>query len=451
MASFKPWQVIQVDLHDLPDLPATDEHGGLYLVFWWHGLPLGQLELTASQLPLSRAQLLEQALGTITPAVGDHLFASGFKANLPTLRKYRRPDRPPEAEALFTLERPLARLTALQQEAGAASLDAQAVSVIICTRDRPEQLKGCLAALQALNHKPCEIIVVDNAPTTDATRRLIEATPGVTYLLEPRPGLSIARNTGIQASTGSIIAFTDDDVRVHPDWLRHHLHAFADPKVMATTGLILTAELETEAQLMFHKGHAGAGWGYRALTFDGAYFASMKRRGVPVWQVGAGANMAFRRELFDRVGLFDERLGAGASGCSEDSEMWYRVLAEGWHCRYEPTAVVFHHHRAELSALEHQMHQYMRGHVTALLVQFERYRHWGNLRRAFGILPLFYSKLLLRSLLGGKKPGTLRAQILGCAAGFGYYLRYGRQQPRPAVLKQSHSVTPALRKEHADA
>ena len=450
MASFKPWKVMQLDLNkDLPDLPVSSEHGGVYLVFWWHGIPLGQLELAAPQLPLSRAQLLEQALEIITPAVGAHLFAQGFKANLPTLRKYRKPDRPPQPEALLGLERPLATLS--EQQRGSALQDAEAVSIIICTRDRPEQLKGCLAALQELNQKPREIIVVDNAPTTEMTRELVAQHPDVTYILEPRPGLSVARNTGIQASTGSIIAFTDDDVRVHPDWLRHHLRAFDDPKVMATTGLILTAELETEAQLLFHKGHAGAGWGYRALTFDSAYFASMKRRGVPVWQVGAGANMAFRREIFDRVGLFDERLGAGASGCSEDSEMWYRVLAEGWHCHYAPTAVVFHYHRAELSALENQMYQYMRGHIVALLVQFERYRHWGNLRRVLYILPLFYSKLLLRGLLGGKKPATLRAQILGCAAGLGYYLRHGRQQPKASASKQNHSVTPALMKEHADA
>ena len=58
-----------------------------------------------------------------------------------------------------------------------------------------------------------------------------------------------------------------------------------------------------------------------------------------MWKVGAGANMAFRRNVFDLVGLFDERLGAGAAGCSEDSEIWYRILANQLQIRYEPRAV----------------------------------------------------------------------------------------------------------------
>ena len=88
--------------------------------------------------------------------------------------------------------------------------------------------------------------------------------------------------------------------------------------------------------------------------------------------------MAFRREAFERVGLFDERLGAGAAGCSEDSELWYRLLAEGHQCRYAPTAVVFHYHRTHWEELRHQTYSYMRGHVAALFFQFDRYRHWGN-------------------------------------------------------------------------
>lgn len=93
--------------------------------------------------------------------------------------------------------------------------------------------------------------------------------------------------------------------------------------------------------------------------------------------------MAFRRQIFALVGNFDERLDMGAAGCSGDSEIWYRILAEGWMCNYEPAAVVFHYHRQELDSLKKQMYLYMRGHVMALLVQFAKYRHWGNLIRLF--------------------------------------------------------------------
>jgi len=97
---------------------------------------------------------------------------------------------------------------------------------------------------------------------------------------------------------------------------------------------------------------------------------------LPVWRIGAGANMAFSRNVFSRIGLFDERLGAGASGCSEDSEFWYRMLAAGMAIAYQPRAVVWHSHRVDRDAFGSQMKQYMRGHVAALLVQFEKHRHF---------------------------------------------------------------------------
>jgi len=90
--------------------------------------------------------------------------------------------------------------------------------------------------------------------------------------------------------------------------------------------------------------------------------------GVPVWEIGAGANMAFRKSIFDLVGYFDERLDVGASGCSGDSEFWYRILAEGWNCFYQPKAYVYHQHREEAKDLNHQLFSYMRGQVSSLLV-----------------------------------------------------------------------------------
>jgi GT2 family glycosyltransferase len=206
---------------------------------------------------------------------------------------------------------------------------------------------------------------------------------------------------------------------------------------MAMTGLVLPAELETRAQFAFQVDGLGWGWGYRVVDFDKEFFSSMKNIGVPVWRMGAGANMAFRRDAFARIGFFDERLGAGASGCSEDSEIWYRLLAEGHRCRYEPAAVVYHAHRLDWEGLSEQTYSYMRGHVAALLFQFDRYGHWGNLYRAFLGLPYFFMLVALRSfrkkagrLVGGYRGETntlpLGLQIRGAIAGYGYYLRNRR-------------------------
>src|SRR5260370_35249592 len=100
--------------------------------------------------------------------------------------------------------------------------------------------------------------------------------------------------------------------------------------------------------------------GYRPITFDSFFFNSMLDRGVPVWRIGAGANMAFPRSVFSRIGLFGERLGAGASGCREDSEFWYRMLAAGMSIAYGPRSVGWHCHRGDREAFTTQMNQCMR-------------------------------------------------------------------------------------------
>ncbi|HCF29184.1 MAG TPA: glycosyl transferase family 2 [Cyanobacteria bacterium UBA11049] len=416
-----PWKVVHLELSEgIPALPFEPNYEGLYVVFWWHSIPLGHQEILAAQLPMPATQLTNLVLEAITPVVGDRLFEQGFKSSLVVGSDKLPQDTPPDFHALIALDRPLATL----QERLSYSPEGS-VSVVICTRDRPEQLKQCLRSLQNLLHPPHQIIVVDNAPKTDATRQLVAQMPDIQYVLEPQPGLSVARNTGIRHSTGDIIAFTDDDVIVHPDWITRLQQSFQDSKVMAVTGLVLPGELETEAQLIFEKGFEGFSQGYQPLTFDSRFFEEMKPEGVPVWDIGAGANMAFQRKAFELVGDFDKRLGAGASGCSEDSEFWYRLLAEGWVCRYEPTAVVYHYHRSDLQRLKQQMYQYMRGHVTALLVQFERYKHWGNLYRLFITLPKYYKWRLLDGAKGKLKQlnRTLWAEILGCLSGVSFYLK----------------------------
>ena len=423
-----PWKILHLDLTgSLPALPSDPAAGGVYAVFWGHGLPLGHVEITAAQLPMPAAQLAALAAQIVAPAVGDRLLEYGFKAPLLTVRQPPGRLRPPDYSALQALIRPLEQVQAQRQQEDANAERAGSVSVVVCTRNRPEPLRRCLRALQKLSPAPQEMVIVDNAPSDERTRKVVAVHPGVRYVREPQPGLSAARNAGIRAATSQLIAFTDDDVTVPPPWIARLRQAFTAPDVMAVTGLILPAELETEAQLQSQRGQGDTGWGYRVLDFDReTFFEPMKWRGVPVWQLGAGANMAFRREAFAHVGLFDERLGAGTSGCSEDSELWYRLLAEGWRCRYDPATAVFHYHRRDVAELNHQMHQYMRGHVAALLVQFEKYGHVGNLYRALGVLPRHYAQQLLRRLWQPSRStdSTLGAQMRGCAAGVAYYLRH---------------------------
>ncbi|MDB6056180.1 MAG: glycosyl transferase, group 2 family protein, partial [Verrucomicrobiales bacterium] len=136
------------------------------------------------------------------------------------------------------------------------------ISVAVCTRDRADDLRACLTALSDLDEPPLEVIVVDNAPRTSATRDLVEALQrsplrGGTrfrYILEPKPGLDWARNRAIEEACGEIVAYTDDDVLVDRGWTRAIAKTFADnPDVMALTGLVEPYELETEAQITFEE------------------------------------------------------------------------------------------------------------------------------------------------------------------------------------------------------
>jgi cellulose synthase/poly-beta-1,6-N-acetylglucosamine synthase-like glycosyltransferase len=203
---------------------------------------------------------------------------------------------------------------------------------------------------------------------------------------------------------------------------------------MVATGLILPGELETPAQMIFEQDFQFFHQGYRARYFDSRYFAALQDKGVQVWSIGAGANMAIRREIAASGYQFDTRLGPGVfGGCGEDSEFWYRILADGWSCVYEPSAFVYHFHRRELSGLRRQVRQYMQGHVAALLMQFAKYRHFGNLRRLLLVLPAEYFILLLRLVATGFSLDNriLLSGALGCLSGLRFAF-FRKQEQAPA-------------------
>jgi GT2 family glycosyltransferase len=228
--------------------------------------------------------------------------------------------------------------------------------------------------------------------------------------------------------------FTDDDVVLHERWLECLMAAFDAPEIMAVTGLVLPGELETQAQYIFET-QWGFGRGYTRIDFDADFYRQHRAYGCPVWQIGAGASMAFRREIFERIGLFDERLDVGAAGCSGDSEYWNRILHHGFTCRYEPAATAFHFHRRSLDGLARQIRAYMSGHVAALLVQYQRTGEYGNLRRIVTSLPHYYLRRILRRLRHGRTAENymLRQELLGCIDGLIFYLKAAR----PAALRES--------------
>jgi glycosyltransferase involved in cell wall biosynthesis len=415
MNPFGRWQVSSIELSEpLRELCCGSGYAGVRVVFLWNGLALGHQRFAAEQLPLSPQQLAGCAAQVIAPATGDRLLEEGFQSALPGLPE---PDlRDPEAvlRQLLAIDHPMDQLADTILPANLT------LTVAVCTRERPGELARCLASLFALSEPPEEILVVDNAPESSDALEVTARFPGVRYHCEPRKGLSAARNTALRVATSDIVAFADDDVVVHPEWASRIRRCFDDPKTMLVTGLVLPGELETPAQLMFEEDFHFFHQGYRRRLFDSDFFNRMRGRSVPVWDIGAGANMAIRRDAYTRGYRFDTRLGPGVfGGCGEDSEYFYGLLAGGWSSVYEPSAFVYHFHRRDMRGLRRHVRQYMQGHVAALLLQFSKYRHWGNLRRLFLELPTEYAILMLRLIVTGFTLDNriLLSGALGCLAG----------------------------------
>ena len=428
-----PWDIRHVDLSGADPSVAASARP-VFMVFWWGALPLGVKTYLPEQLPLGRSELA---------ALTAEFAATQLAARSPHFGPARATydGRPFLRVPVDRLQHCGDFLTQLEGLADTSQVSAAPLSVIICTRDRPRALERCLAALTTQSSRAGQIIVVDNSRGRSA-EAVTTRFSGVHYVHEPRPGLSVARNAGIQASKGALIAFTDDDVEPNPSWTMEIVRAFTGAAVDAVTGLVLPARLDTPAQCYFQFKMGGFGSACVPLIFDRRFLDETKAMGAQVWRIGAGANMAFRRSVFDRVGLFDERLGAGASGCSEDSELWYRLIASGGACLFEPRAVVSHHHREQWPELRRQVRAYMKGHVSALFVQAARHRHGGNIRRIFVQLPGYFARSAFLALRDGG--GVPRFQILwdemvGWLCGLQYAFR-PRWRKRSVDMPASRSV-----------
>lgn len=239
------------------------------------------------------------------------------------------------------------------------------VSACVCTRDRVAKLKRCLEALRALQQEHrFEILVIDNAPPSDATAGLVREFPTVRYALEPRLGLDFARNRAWKEASGELVAYLDDDVVVDSSWFAGLEEAWTEnPDAAAFTGLVMPLKLDTAAQVFFEERN-----GFRR-GFDKKRFGQTLE-GNPLYPCGAGifgagCNMAFSREILRQVGGFDEALDTGAPlPGGGDLDMFYRIIRAGYVLVYEPSFMVFHEHRASINALRRQYYTWGLGFMA---------------------------------------------------------------------------------------
>ena len=178
-----------------------------------------------------------------------------------------------------------------------------------------------------------ELLIVDNGSTDNTASVLMSATStkfSLRVLREDRQGKSSALNRGLSLAQGKILLIVDDDVVVHPLWLIKHLESYSLSSFDAVQGRVLPG-----------------------VDLDGKPADPNKLReyNIPIIDYGdqiceirglTGTNISFKREVFERVGRFDTRLGPGAAGFSEDSEYSIRIRQAGFKIGYTPDAVAYH-------------------------------------------------------------------------------------------------------------
>ncbi|WP_245691902.1 glycosyltransferase [Geodermatophilus telluris] len=316
------------------------------------------------------------------------------------------------------------------------------VTVVVCTRDRGEALAECLERLAALTHPHLELLVVDNAPSDDSTRRVVESfaarDPRFRHVLEPRPGLSRARNRGLAEARGAVIAYTDDDVAVDPGWVQGLLRGFARrADVGCVTGLVATAGIDTGEEAYFDA--RAASWSTRCEPEIYDLAGDARDDALYPYSAGifgTGANFAFDTAMLRELGGFDEALGAGApTRGGEDLDVFVRVLRAGRALAYEPAAVVWHHHRADPAALLRQLYGYGTGltaYLTKCLLQRDVRRD--VIRRVpRGLARVVRIRQATDERLGegARAPqGALASELRGYLAGPALYLRARREVGR---------------------
>ena len=200
------------------------------------------------------------------------------------------------------------------------------VSIVIPTRDRPELLRDTVQSILDGDDLPAQLVVADQS---SGPRQALPSSEHVQirHLELSSAGLSRARNAGIAAASHELLVIIDDDVRVQPDWLGRLVEALlAAPARSAVTGTVAAPPTD----------------GFVPSTTSSTTPETF--RGRLSADVLFGGNMAIRRDLFEQIGPFDERLGAGAAfPAAEDNDFGYRLLEAGGEISFAPEAVLHHY------------------------------------------------------------------------------------------------------------
>ena len=238
-----------------------------------------------------------------------------------------------------------------------ADLACPRISIVVCTYNGSRTLRDCLEGIRGLEYPDFETILVDDGSTDGV--HLIAAEFDVRVIRTKNRGLSAARNTGWQAATGEIVAYTDDDARPDPHWLhflawgfRTTSHAAIGGPNIAPPGDGWIAECVANAP----------GGPMHVLVSD------TQAEHIP------GCNMAFRRSALEAVGGFDPRFRTAG----DDVDLCWRLMDHGGTIGFHPGAMVWHHRRNSVRTYWRQQLGYGRAEALLEAKWPERYNALGH-------------------------------------------------------------------------
>lgn len=225
-------------------------------------------------------------------------------------------------------------------------------SVVVATYNGGRTLGACLQSLQNLDYPDYEIIVVDDG-STDNTAEILEGFNGIRVIRQPNRGLSVARNAGIEAATGEVIAFTDSDCEVDRDWLYHLVRQMVSSRAAGVGGPNITPPEGTLASkvVALAPGHA-----------THVLISHQEAEHVP------GCNMAFTRTALERVGGFDPVFRKAG----DDVDIIWRMQDAGMKVGFSTAGFVWHHRRPTLRGYLRQQRGY--GEADALVLRKHPHR-----------------------------------------------------------------------------
>ncbi|MFN7926412.1 MAG: glycosyltransferase [Blastocatellia bacterium] len=243
------------------------------------------------------------------------------------------------------------------------------VSVVICAYNSASTMEDCLSSLQRLRYPNYEVIVVNDG-SRDATPEIARRYP-FQLINIPNGGLSAARNLGLQAATGEIVAYTDSDVRVDEDWLSFLVQPFLTSDVVGVGGPnIVPTDDDWVSQCVAHS----PGGPTHVLLND------------TIAEHIPGCNMAFRKWALDEIGGFDPTY----TKAGDDVDICWRLQARGGQLAFSPAALVWHHHRNSAKAYWRQQVGYGEGESFLSQRHAEKFNERGQTRwqgRIYSSLP----------------------------------------------------------------